>query len=308
MRVWSDIVQEFKMGTNLTRIIYINIGVFISLFLLRLISWLTTGSPESIVYYFFIENIQTYLNPQALLSKPWTILTYMFTHEGFFHILMNMLMLYWMGRIFIDLLQGKRFVAIYLLGGISGALFALLAYAVLPAFQSIISSGNAVPMIGASASVMAITAAIGTYVPHYEIYMLFFGKVKLKYIAIALVIIDLLMLPEGTNAGGRFAHLGGALFGFLWARNIKQGTDISKWFMHFMDTCVTWFKPRKKMHVSYRNKTKTGSYVNYQDIKPEKPNYSQKQIDAILDKIAKSGYESLSAKEKEILFSSGKNT
>src|SRR5690606_10644385 len=169
MRVWSDIMQEFKMGTNLTRIIYINIGVFISLFLLRLISWLTTGSPESIVYYFFIENIQTYLNPQALLTKPWTVFTYMFTHEGFFHILMNMLMLYWMGRIFIDLLQGKRFVAIYLLGGIAGALFALLAYAVLPAFQSIISSGNAVPMIGASASVMAITAAIGTYVPHYEI-------------------------------------------------------------------------------------------------------------------------------------------
>jgi hypothetical protein len=215
-----------------------------------------------------------------------------------------------MGRIFIDLLNGKRFVAIYLLGGVAGAIFAVIAYSIIPEFQSIIASGNAIPMIGASASVMAIVTAIGTYVPEYEVHLMFFGKVKLKYIAIVLVIIDILMLPEGINAGGRLAHLGGALFGFLWAQNIKKGVDISKWFMNIMDTVVTWFKPQKKMHVSYRkqkNKAKkSSSYVNYQNVSPSKPKYDQKQIDAILDKIAKSGYQSLSAKEKEILFSSRK--
>ncbi|HPY83103.1 MAG TPA: rhomboid family intramembrane serine protease, partial [Bacteroidales bacterium] len=281
MKIWNDIIQEYKRGTNLTRVIYSNIAVFISLHILRLLSWLFVSNSSSTVLNFIIANIQTYLNPYILITKPWTVFTYMFTHISFIHLLTNMLMLYWMGRIFIDLLNGKRFVAIYLLGGVAGAIFAVIAYSIIPEFQSIIASGNAIPMIGASASVMAIVTAIGTYVPEYEVHLMFFGKVKLKYIAIVLVIIDILMLPEGINAGGRLAHLGGALFGFLWAQNIKKGVDISKWFMNIMDTVVTWFKPQKKMHVSYRkqkNKAKkSSSYVNYQNVSPSKPKYDQKQ-------------------------------
>jgi membrane associated rhomboid family serine protease len=271
-----------------------------------------TGSPDSGVYAIFIENLQTYLNPSFLLYKPWTLLTYMFTHEGFLHLLTNMLWLFWMGRIFIDLLNGKRFVAIYLLGGFAGAVLALLAFNFLPALSHYVEQGNPIPMLGASGAVMAITVAVGTYVPNYRIRLLFIGDVALKYIAIIAVAIDILFLPEG-NAGGRFAHLGGAAFGFLWAYKLKQGTDISKWFMNLLDTIAVWFKPKKQsnMHVSYRNKQQKkgkGTYVQYEDANSfsskKTESYSQEEIDVILDKVAKTGYESLTKREKEILFSS----
>lgn len=308
MTIWKEISYEFKRGNNLTRIIFINIGVFVTIFILRLLSWLTTGAQDSILSLVFIENIQTYLHTEYLIKKPWTLFTYMFTHLGFFHLLINLLWLYWMGRIFIDLLNGKRFVAIYILGGLAGALLALIAYNYLPALKPMISAGFSAPMIGASASVMAITAAIGTYVPTYSMYLLFFGKVQLKYIAIAAVILDILFLPEG-NAGGRFAHLGGALFGFLWARNMKNGTDISKWFLGIMNMVTSFFSSKPNMKVAYKNQKESASYVPYEEVSKtptSQSNYSQAEIDAILDKIAKSGYDSLTAKEKETLFSSSK--
>ncbi|MFO7869610.1 MAG: rhomboid family intramembrane serine protease [Bacteroidales bacterium] len=308
MKIWTDIKQEFRVGNNLTRIMYINVGVFVALFLIRLLSWLFTASDQSGLYGFVIKNIQTYLNPDFLILKPWTLFTYMFTHESFFHILFNMLWLYWMGRIFIDLLNGKRLVAIYLLGGIAGALLSLAAFQLLPALKPAIESGNPAPMLGASAAVMAITAAIATYVPNYEIRLLFFGNVAIKYIALVAVGLDILFLPDG-NAGGRFAHIGGALFGFVWAYKLKQGTDISKWFMTVLDSVAVWFRPKPKshMHVSYKNKKqKKGTYVHYEETNTSssQTEYSQAEIDTILEKVARSGYESLTAKEKKILFSS----
>ncbi|MDA3881818.1 MAG: rhomboid family intramembrane serine protease [Bacteroidales bacterium] len=312
MKVWEHIQQEFKRGNNLTRIIYVNVGVFVFLRILNLLAWMFTGSPSSGVYAVFIDNLQTYLNPSFLLYKPWTMLTYMFTHEGFLHILFNMLWLYWMGRIFIDLLNGKRLLAIYLLGGFAGAVLALLAFNFLPALSQYVDQGNAIPMLGASGAVMAITVAIGTYVPDYRIRLIFVGETSLKYIVIIAVAIDILFLPDG-NAGGRFAHLGGAAFGFLWAYKLKKGTDISKWFMNLLDTIAVRFKPKKQsnMHVSYRNKQeKKGkeTYVQYEEANSfsskKTENYSQAEIDVILDKVAKTGYESLTKREKEILFSS----
>jgi len=218
----------------------------------------------------------------------------MFTHVDLLHILFNMLWLYWMGRIFIDMLNGKRFVAIYILGGLTGALFTIAAYYIIPHLSEQVPAE--IPMIGASASVLAIMAATATYFPNYIIHLIFIGPVRIKYIVLGLIILDIILIP-GINSGGHIAHLGGALFGYLWASNIKKGTDISKWFMNILDSISTWTKPRKNIKVTYTNSTQTAKPTN---------SVTQQEIDIILDKIAKNGYESLSAKEKEILFTMSK--
>jgi len=322
MSVLNEVKNQFKVGNNLTRIIIINVAVFVLLNLVNLLSWILFRGPseQSPLFSFFFDNLVTNLNPNYLIEKPWTVFTYMFTHKGFFHLFSNMLLLFWMGRIFLDLLNGKRFVAIYLLGGISGFLFSLLAYKYLPGISLDSLSQSSMPLLGASGAVTAIVVAISTYVPEYEIFMLFLGRVKLKYFAIVIVALDILLLPMG-NEGGRLTHLGGALFGFLWATQMKRNVDISKWFMSIMDKIVTWFKPRKtNMKVSYKqpsssksafgkkaSTTSKASYVDYEEVK-DTVSQEQKDLDAILDKIAKSGYESLTAQEKEKLFSaSNKN-
>lgn len=293
MTIWHDIQREFREGNNLIKIIFLNIAVFLVLNILQVFSWIFTGNQDSGVYKIIIENIQTYISLPKLALKPWTLFTYMFTHVDLLHILFNMLWLYWMGRIFIDMLNGKRFVAIYILGGLAGALFTIAAYYMLPHLSQYVPAE--IPMIGASASVLAIMTATATYFPNYIVNLLFIGPVRIKYIVLGLVLLDVILIP-GINSGGHIAHLGGALFGFVWAMQIKKGVDISKWFMNFMDTFVTWTKPRKNIKVSYKNTANTQT-------KQAKPNtVSQHEIDIILDKIAKHGYESLTAKEKEILF------
>jgi len=199
-----------------------------------------------------------------------------------------------MGRIFIDMLNGKRFVAIYILGGLTGALFTIAAYYIIPHLSEQVPAE--IPMIGASASVLAIMAATATYFPNYIIHLIFIGPVRIKYIVLGLIILDIILIP-GINSGGHIAHLGGALFGYLWASNIKKGTDISKWFMNILDSISTWTKPRKNIKVTYTNSTQTAKPTN---------SVTQQEIDIILDKIAKNGYESLSTKEKEILFTMSK--
>jgi membrane associated rhomboid family serine protease len=297
MTIWHDIQREFREGNNLIKIIFINIAVFLILNILQVLSWIFTGQQESGIYTFIISNIQTYISVTKLIVKPWTLVTYMFTHIDFLHILFNMLWLYWMGKIFIDMLNGKRFVAIYILGGLTGAIFTIAAYYILPHLSQYVPAE--IPMIGASASVLAIMTATATYFPNYIVHLLFIGTVRIKYLVLTMVLLDIILIP-GLNSGGHIAHLGGALFGFIWASQIKKGTDISKWFMNIMDTIVTWTKPRKKITVSYSNPS-SKSYST----KPTNA-VTQQEIDAILDKIAKNGYESLTAKEKEILFTMSK--
>ncbi|HPM13638.1 MAG TPA: rhomboid family intramembrane serine protease [Bacteroidales bacterium] len=294
MTIWHDIQREFREGNNLIKIIFLNIAVFLVLNILQVFSWIITGQQESGIYSFIIENIQTYISLPKLATKPWTLITYMFTHVDLLHILFNMLWLYWMGRIFIDMLNGKRFVAIYILGGLTGALFTIAAYYIIPHLSEQVPAE--IPMIGASASVLAIMAATATYFPNYIVQLIFIGPVRIKYIVLGLIILDIILIP-GINSGGHIAHLGGALFGYLWASNIKKGTDISKWFMNIMDSISTWTKPRKNIKVTYTNSTQTAKPTN---------SVTQQEIDIILDKIAKNGYESLSAKEKEILFTMSK--
>jgi hypothetical protein len=205
-----------------------------------------------------------------------------------------MLGLYWFGKIFLQFLSKRQLVGTYLLGGISGYVLFLLAYNTLPVLK-----GSYPPIIGASAAIMAILGAVSFYKPNFSIYMMFFGEVKLKYLALIYILIDLVTMVGG-NAGGHISHLGGMLFGYLFATQIKKGKDITNGINRILDFFVTIFKPRKKLTVSHR---KPSNDIEYRKEKA----IEQKDLDAILDKISRSGYDSLNKEEKEKLFKMGGN-
>jgi hypothetical protein len=223
----------------------------------------------------------------------------MFLHYDFFHILFNMLWLYWFGKIFLEYLNPKKLISVYLIGGLAGGLVYVLAFNLFPAFQESVSQSVA---LGASAAVLAIVMAISFYVPDYTLYLMFFGPVKLKYIAMATVLIDVLSIRSG-NAGGHLAHLGGAFFGFLYATQLQRGKDISIGFSRFMDSLFSLFKRRTKIKVEYkRPEGRPETDMEYNARRAAE----QRTIDQILDKIARSGYDGLSKEEKEMLFKSSK--
>jgi hypothetical protein len=227
----------------------------------------------------------------------------MFVHEGLWHLLFNMILLYFAGRIFADLLNRKRFIAVYILGGLAGFLLYFLAFNIFPVFSQVGYS----PIIGASASIIAILVAIATYSPNMELRLILIGNVKLKYIAIVFVALDVLLLDNGSNTGGRLAHIGGALFGFLYSTSLKKGNDWSKPFYAFTGFFQDFVKPRPKMKVKKGAKRKKEGYQSqYYDQKSKPDKDHEKKIDKILDKISQSGYDSLTKKEKEYLFNASK--
>jgi membrane associated rhomboid family serine protease len=219
----------------------------------------------------------------------------MFYHEEVMHILFNLLWLFWFGKIFLEYLDEKKLVSLYILGGLSGASLFILFFNIFPVFQSQIGA----PMLGASASIMAIVFAISFYVPNYELNLFLFGRIKLKYIAIAMVIIDIVMMRH-ENAGGHIAHLGGALYGYFYIVQYRRGKNIARGYDTIGESIRGLFKPKKKMNVSYRRRT--ADEYEYNKSKLDK----QKEIDRILDKIAKGGYDNLSKEEKDFLFRSSK--
>lgn len=230
------------------------------------------------------------------LGKPWSLVTYAFFHGGFGHIFWNMLILYFFARIFFNLFDSKKFINVYFLGIIAGGILFMAGYNIFPAFFK----QNAV-LIGASAGVRAVMIFVCAYLPNQEVRLIFFN-VKLWYIGVFVIVLDLIQMPIG-NAGGQLAHLGGALLGYIYARQLVQGNDIGAGFSKFLVSMAGLFKKNDKkapMKTVYRNqKTKT-TKVDYGK------EANQRQIDAILDKISKSGYESLSKAEKDFLFKAGK--
>ena len=291
MSIADEIKQSFKSGSSLTKLIYINLAVFL---VVKLIA----------VFYFLlsVENsfsLVSWLAVPADLSnlayKPWTVFSYMFLHQDFLHILFNMLWLYWFGQIFLHYFDNKKLLSVYLVGGLAGAFVYILTFNIFPGFADILPVSYA---LGASASVIAIVIAVSVYAPNHTIYLLFFGPVKLKYIALATIIIDVISIAS-TNAGGHLAHLGGALFGYFYIMQFKKGRNITRLFDRFMDFIFSIFKPRPKIKVTYKRPVDD---FEYNKSKAQK----QAEIDKILDKIAKSGYESLSKQEKETLFKNSK--
>ena len=291
MTVISDLKEQFRKGTNLLKLIYINSAVFIVMAVLQIIAVLANkpGISSSVVEFLAVP--ASFSN---LLLKPWTVITYMFLHEGFFHILFNMLWLYWFGRIFSDYFDQKKLVAVYILGGLSGALFYILSFNIFPAFSETIHVSIA---LGASASVMSVVVATAAYVPDYSVHLFLLGRVKIKYIAIGIFLLTS-VFDFSVNTGGKIAHIGGAVFGIIYALRFKQGKDTGKWITSIIDTIATWFKPRKKMTVSYK---KPMNDLEYNKMKAD----HQEQINKILEKISKGGYDSLTKDEKEILFKEG---
>jgi len=246
-----------------------------------------------LIYDDFIRNYFGF--PAALSAMPtrfYTILTYQFFHGGIFHFLFNMLWLYWMGRIFLDYLNARQFHFVYLSGGFLGALLFALAFNIFPVFRS--ASGNV--LIGSSAAVMAIVIATATLVPNYSIRLLFFGDVKLKYLAAAYIVLDLISTTS-MNAGGSFAHIGGAVLGFTYIKMLQNGTDWSN-----------LFKKKPKLRVVRDNgKQSKRTDTARPAVKRQGPMVEQREIDEILDKISKSGYDNLTREEKETLFKASKH-
>ena len=288
MGIWDEIKLTFRNGSNLTRLIYINIVVFVVLSIVAGIGFLLNNQEISGKA---LDLFSVPASFNALLLKPWTLITYMFTHKDIWHILFNMLWLYWFGRIFLEYLDERKLVAVYLLGGISGALVYILSFNVFPAFTGVVADSVA---IGASASVMAVVIAIATYVPDYTVQLFLFGRIKIKYMALAIFILTSIM-DFSVNSGGKLAHIGGAFFGYFYIISLQHGHDIGKGFNRIIDFFVTIFKPRKKLKVTYK---KVATEYEYNKIKAE----HQKRINNILEKISKGGYESLTKEEKETLF------
>ena len=291
MSIADEIKQSFKSGSTLTKLIYINLAVFLAVKLIGVFYFLFTIQGDfSLVRLFAVP-----ADLSNLMYKPWTIVTYMFLHQDFLHILFNMLWLYWFGQIFLHYFDQKKLLSVYLIGGFAGALIYILTFNIFPVFSDIVPVSYA---LGASASVIAIVIAVSVYAPNHTIYLMFLGPVKLKYIALVTIAIDVISIAS-TNAGGHLAHLGGALFGYIYIVQLKKGNNITSLFDRFMDSVFSLFKPKPKIKVTYK---RPADDIEYNKSKLQK----QAEIDKILDKIALSGYESLTKQEKEILFKNSK--
>jgi len=289
MSVIDEIKESFRKGTTLHKLIYVNLGLFLTVQIVRIVMLLSNNSD---LFVSFLDYLAIPANLDVLARRPWTIFSYMFLHEGFIHILFNLLWLYWFGTVFIQELGPKKLLSVYLTGGLAGGLLYVLFYNIFPVFEAVRDGSIA---MGASASVMAIVVAVATYRPERRMHLVFIGPVKIVYIAIVMFVFTSLV-DFSVNTGGKIAHIGGGLMGFVFAHYYRKGKDILKGFDAIMDRISSWFKPEKrKMKVTHKRSSDDIEY------KQEKA-HEQKEIDEILDKISKAGYDSLSAKEKELLF------
>ncbi len=287
--ILREIKQSFIDGGTLIRLIYINLGVFLAFNIFRGILFL--GGID--IGFAVSQYLAVPASLPALAGKPWTLITYMFFHQGFIHLLFNMLWLYWLGRIFLSFMSQQKMLGVYLMGGISGAAMYILFYNVFPVFQEALPESSA---IGASASVYAIVFAAVAFAPNLSLQLLLIGPIRLKYIGAALIVMDIIGMA-GSNAGGHIAHLGGAIFGYLFIYFQNQKVDLTKPVLWVIDafTSSASDQKRKKMKVEYKKPTDD---FEYSRVKAEQ----QAEIDRILDKISKGGYDSLTAEEKKTLF------
>lgn len=288
----TDMKNSFSRGDIVTRLLYINIGVFVAVSLVNIVLMLFTLPSASWANYLALPAWG-----ERFIRQPWGLFTYMFMHAGILHILFNMLWLYWFGRLFLSFFSAKHLRGLYVLGGICGGLLYMLSYNVFPYFKEAVYGSY---LLGASASVLAIVVATAVREPDYRVQFMFIGAVRLKYVALFMVVLDLLFMTDG-NAGGHLAHLGGALAGWWFASGLVKGHDAAKWINTVLDACA-FRKPapkKPKMQVHYGDKQKDYEFN-------ARKKASNDEIDRILDKLRKSGYGSLSEEEKKSLFDASK--
>ena len=279
----DDIQSRFKNGNIIEKLIYINVAIFI----FTNLSQLFIKSPINQLN-FFVEWFSLDDSFSNLLTKPWTIISYGFVHADFIHIIVNLITLFFIGNLFLDYFTEKQLLTFYLLGTLFGGVFFLLSHNYFPLFE-----GKSSILVGASAGISAIFIGITTYMPNFQLKVRFIGFVKLWHLAIIWVGLDILALTGG-NAGGHFAHLGGALFGFLYV-NKAANKELKIWET-ISDVFKSKEKPLKTVYKSDKKTTKS----------KQNTSLNQQQIDAILDKISKSGYDTLTTVEKEFLFKQGR--
>ncbi|GGH17048.1 rhomboid family protein [Mucilaginibacter phyllosphaerae] len=290
MTLWQDIQYKLlKSGNKLSLLISINVIVYLGINVPAIVEQLIRGFGNSAIIAFTDEYLRLPAYLPKLLYRFWTPITYMFMHAGIFHILFNMLWLYWMGQIFEEYLGNKRTIGLYIFGGLAGGLLFVACYNLLPAFTNSNAALNST-IVGASASVMAIVVATATLLPNYTISLILIGPVKLKWLVIFYIIIDFLGIA-GANAGGEIAHLGGALLGFIYIKQLNRGND-------WIGGISKLFAPKPKLKVVTHNSPQRKA-------SPGTP--KQEDVDRILDKISASGYESLTKQEKETLFRASSN-
>ncbi len=292
MDLFSDIKHTFKEGSVLTRLIYVNIGVFLVVSIIGVALFLA-GHSNNLADWLSVPS-----NFSDIIARPWTPVTYMFLHTGFIHLLFNILGLYWFGKLFLYRLEGNKLLSVYLLGGLSGAVFYVISYNIFPVFDSV----NGL-LLGASASVFAILVAIAFYDPNNEIHLSFIGTFQLKYIALFYVLLSVVGI-SATNPGGNIAHLGGAAWGWFYIFQLRRGKDMGAGFIKILNKIAAAiagiFKPKNNLKVTFKQAPKDD--YEYNRIK----NREQEEVNRILEKIGKAGYDSLSKDEKELLFRQGK--
>lgn len=298
----DDLKLEYKIGGVVQRLIFWNVGLFV--FPLIIFSLLKLGGATFPALDWTIGGTQNWFslssNPADLLWKPWSLVTYAFLHYGFLHLLMNMLWLFFAGRMFLTFFTQKQFFGLYILSAIFAGLVFIVSYTLIPLF-----SGLNVPMVGASAAVMAVLVAAAVYAPYYEVRLMLIGTVKLWYIAAFFIVLDLIYI-SAENTGGHIAHLSGSLFGYLYIVLLRKGTDLSTGVSAFLDFFTNLFRSKKStpFRKVHRNTAPTQQQRKTTTSRPK--DLTQQQIDDILDKISQSGYDSLTKDEKDFLFKVGK--
>lgn len=279
MSIIDDLKLRYQQGSIVQKLIYINVGIFVITLLISVFSGLYRSEGNFLTNWFSLDS-----ELDVWLTKPWSILTYGFLHGGFLHLLFNMIALHYIGNLFIDYFTQKQLLTFYLLGTFFGGLLYMLSYNYFPLFE-----GSNSILVGSSAGVSAIFMGIAAYIPNFEFKLPLIGFVKLWIFAAIWVAFDVLGLV-GANAGGHFAHLGGSLFGFLYVSNVSNKE------LNLLDGFFNLFKSKKKPLRTV-----------YKAPKKSEKNDNQQKIDSILDKISKSGYDSLTKAEKEFLFKQGKS-
>ncbi len=283
MNTLKDKIQhKFKSANIVEQIIYINITVFILAYAIKALFTLMQWGENPFFDWFALP-----VNFSSFLSKPWTIISYGFLHADFLHILFNLIILFYIGNLFLDFFSKRDFLIYYFLGIIFGGVIYMLSYNYFPALKT-----NTAYLVGASAGVTTILVGIATKIPNYTLHFRFIGGIKLWYIAVGFITLDIIQIPI-SNTGGHLAHLGGALTGFLLTNQINKGKNLTQFFSNLFKT-----KKQNPLKTVYKKSGPTSTIKN--------TNAHQRKIDEILDKISKSGYETLTQEEKDFLFTVGK--
>ncbi len=305
--IFSDLRQEFYSGNRVTQLVLINVAIFALVHAIRLIMLIVFGWDNQAYFLQAIQYLQLSSDITEILFRPWTIITHMFLHQGVWHILWNMLFLYWFGRILKDLVGNHRVLPAYILGGLGGALFYWLGITFFAPPSAAITSYA----MGASAAVSAVMIAPALIAPDYRMHLILLGPVKIKYIVGVLVFLNIIGIADAYNTGGIYGHLGGYFFGWLFVYQLKRGHDWSCVINGWVNKLAGFLKfssearPRRsgKQRVVHRN---TGPHPQMKKRDDSKNKVHEEKINAILDKIKESGYDKLTDEEKEYLFRASK--